>query len=152
MLILILLLIIGTANAFIVCDDATGPNCNVDSTTSFANTASVTYTYTSTGNTVVDGVTYDVVVRWNPEAGAIIDHSWQIIAESKRATFDCTNSRMWFNGITVDATSGFTGSKNNIPMCIFNMQTGILTSAYLNNPGSTVFFLFQNIATPGDDM
>lgn len=122
LLIVFFSILVKNIDAFIVCDSASGPNCNVDSTTSFANVDSVAYTYNSLGNTVVDGVTYDVVVRWNPESGAVIDHSWQIIAETKRSTFDCSNSRMWFNGITVDATPGFTGSKNDIPMCIFNMQ------------------------------
>lgn len=145
------LFIFPIVNAFPVCDNL-GANCNVVTSLSFANVDSVTYVYTSPGPTIVDGVTYDVVIRWQPEAGAEITHSWTAIAESRRVNFDCTNSRMWFNGITVDATPGFTGSKNNIPTCTFNMQNGVLTSSYLASPGTTVFFLFSSITDIGDDL
>lgn len=37
--------------------------CNVITSLSFANTDSVTFTYNSPGNTIVDGVSYDVVIR-----------------------------------------------------------------------------------------
>lgn len=150
LLIFIFYVLMQTSQAFVVCDDPT--NCNVDSTTSFANVDSVTYTYNSPGITTVGGVNYDLVLRWNPEGGAEITHSWKIVAESRRVAFDCSTSKMWFNGITVGATGGFTGSKNNIPTCSFDMQNGILTSSYLSNPGSTVFFLFDSITSIGNDI
>lgn len=149
--ILVLLLAISIVDAFPVCDNL-GANCNVVTTLSFANVDSVTYNYATPGPTIVDGVTYDAVIRWQPESGAEITHSWTAIAESRRVTFDCTNSRMWFNGITVDATPGFTGSKGDIPTCTFNMQNGVLESSYLASPGTTVFFLFSSITDIGDDL
>lgn len=143
--------LVASSVAFPVCDSL-GANCNVVTSVSFANVDSVTYNYVSPGNTIVDGVTYDVVIRWLPESGAQITHSWTVIAESKRVAFNCANSRMWFNGITVGATNGFTGAKNDIPTCTFNMQNGILTSAYLANPGSSVYFLFSSLTGAGNDI
>ena len=89
-IILILIFFIHSVNGFIVCDDASGPDCNVITTTSFANVASVTFTYNSLGNTKVDGIDYDVVIRWQPETGAQITHSWWIHTMLGRQNFTVT--------------------------------------------------------------
>lgn len=150
MLLTILLLLISLTHGVDLCDDPLGANCNPITTYNFANQDSVTIDQPVAANTIVSGVTYDVVIQWTHQVGEVISFSWEIYPDIKRQRFDCDNSRMWFDGIIVDATNSLRGTKGDEPFCVFNMQNGILTNAYLQNPSQTVYFLLNDIMDDGD--
>jgi hypothetical protein len=136
----------------IVCDDPLGPSCNVESSISFINQDPVSLPYPSLGPTTVQGVTYDAVVKWVVDSSAVITHSWEIYPERRQDPFDCSTTKMWFNGTVVGATSYMRGSQNNEPYCIFDIHDGVLSSAILNNPQNKVFFLLETMTTPGTNI
>lgn len=140
-----------TVNGSVVCDNPTGPSCSPFTTYNFANQESVTIVQPSAQNTIVDGVTYDVVIEWTNQIGEVIDFSWEIYPDRKRRRFECENAKMWFDGIIVDTSKYFRGRRNDEPYCVFNMQNGILPNSLLQNPTGKVFFLLDNIMDDGDD-
>jgi len=90
-----------TTVAVYPCDD--NQPCNVISSIDFANVEYYEFDpwQTSPGNSVIDGVTYDTVIQWTHAPGAVLDHSFTLNPQWRRATFNCEDARMWFDGITV---------------------------------------------------
>lgn len=133
----------------VLCDNPSGPDCNPISTFNFANQESVSINYPVAAPTTVNGITYDVVIQWTHQIGEVISFSWEVYPDNKRDRFDCSTTKMWFDGIEVGATTYFRGRRNDEPYCVFNMQNGILSNSYLQNPAQTVYFLFNDITDDG---
>ena len=147
-LLLLILLMGSVCRASIVCDNPTGPNCNVDTSITFNGAGVTTVDYGgSPGSTIVSGVTYEYVIQLLPSDP--IDSSWIMIEARRNHDFDCSACRMWYNGIIVDAADTFVG---NLEACVFNMQTGILSTAYMAAPGNTVFFLLDGVNAGNRDI
>lgn len=146
---LILSILIVSISGSIVCDNPSGPNCSPFSSFNFLNQESVGINQPTPASTDVSGITYDVVIQWTHQVGEVIDFTWEVYSDNKKDRFDCSTSKMWFNGIEVGSTSYFRGKRNDEPYCVFDMRDGILTNAYLQNPSQTVFFLFDNLMDPG---
>ena len=107
-LLLLILLMGSVCRASIVCDNPTGPNCNVDTSITFNGAGVTTVDYGgSPGSTIVSGVTYEYVIQLLPSDP--IDSSWIMIEARRNHDFDCSACRMWYNGIIVDAADTFVG-------------------------------------------
>jgi len=135
-----------------VCLDPNTPStCNPDDSISFSGLPTVVqFVYPAATSTIVtNGIDYDYVVQWTPDPGTPITSSWQFEPDRRQNVFVCTNTRLWLNGTIVDATQFFNGAD---PYCVFNMQDGILSQAYIDTPVRTVFFLFSGTTTPGDSL
>lgn len=92
---------------------------------------------------------YDHVIQWSRELVPVIDHSWKVASNNANTRFDCSNTRLWLNGTIVGATAGFDGT---VPHCIFDIHDGVLSQAYIDNPGQTVFFLLSDLKDDSRDI
>lgn len=116
----------------IVCDS--NVSCNVDTSHSFEHVYNRIITYPTLGNTVVDGVEYDAVIKLNVLEGNSLSYSWELFNIDPAGEFNCNDSRLWLNGTTVAATTYLRGPTNEEPYCIFDIHDGIFSRHYLLDP------------------
>lgn len=150
-ILLSLLFFLAVVYAEKVCDDPLA-NCNVETTISFANLDTVQFTYQNQGPTVVSGTSYEMVIKWTPESGAVISHSWEAFPIRRNSFNTCDNSRVWINGTIIGATTYMRGSKNNEPYCIFDIHNAIIPRDIIMNPHGEVYFLFSGYMQTNKDM
>lgn len=142
-----------------LCDVPAGPDCNIDYSKSFANkyykrleypgdcNSSNSSCSSSDGDngddyqTLVDEVLYDYAVAWNAEAGLDLDFNFDIIPKKQNYNLDCTKSKIWVGGTTIDAELAF--KSNGHEYCHFDLN-GKLTRVQLTNPVQVVF-LFKDL-------
>lgn len=140
-------------HAQIVCDDPGGATCNVVTSVNFSNLESVLFTYTNPGSTVVADAfgTYDLVLKWNPEDGHPLIHSFDVYPLDNTVPFDCSDVFIWNNDLTAPASAVLTrGTLNDQSYCRFLMSE-VFPRADLLDPDE-VYFLFNDLTDIGESI
>lgn len=149
LIVIFLSIFVVTTNGQAVCD-AVGPNCNVVTNINFQNLDSVMFAYPNPGPTIVDGVTYDAVIKWTPESGHSLIHTFEIYKLNQANPFDCSQSKLWNNGVIASSSSYTRGPSNDQDYCIFDIS-GVFNRTDLMNP-SEVYFLLKGLTTAGNQI
>ena len=103
--------------------------------------------YTPQAPTVVKGVSYDFVLRYNRELDFTLHNDFQICAYDTTSLMDCSNTKLWVLGTEAGSTV-VTNSADGRKCCKFNTY-GIFNREELLKANTGMFFLMDGIVSNG---
>jgi hypothetical protein len=133
-----------------VCDVSWAETCNVVTDINFQNLQSTQFVFPDTSPTVVVGGvgTFSTVIKWAPETGHPLTHTFDLYTVDTTAdVISCGSSKIWNNGLVSVVGESHARSGSSQTYCRF-VISDTFRRADLLDP-SELYFLFNGIVTPG---